>query len=211
MAIRAIPDDPAELGRLITEEFREALRAKFLPIAIIAEIPPGNVDEFLMEVWDYDRIFDAQVEGNRCRDQRRPAINGFMNAADRMIYAIERVQKYEKTEITEAADVVFAANFRLKGAYHPQGRPSLADIKRELTDLRDWAELFLMEFPKRGRNSTKQFLGNIWATAEKFGGGLTYDKKLERGTLTKVIEFFKDMDGWTKLSPSTLDRLRPRR
>ena len=159
MAIRAIPDDPAELGRLITEEFREALRAKFLPIAIIAEIPPGNVDEFLMEVWDYDRIFDAQVEGNRCRDQRRPAINGFMNAADRMIYAIERVQKYEKTEITEAADVVFAANFRLKGAYHPQGRPSLADIKRELTDLRDSGRAFLDGIPEARQKQHKAIPG----------------------------------------------------
>ena len=33
-------------------------------------------------------------------------------------------------------------------------------------------------------------LKNIWLTAEKFGGRLTYDKHTDRGTPVKVIEFF---------------------
>jgi hypothetical protein len=61
-------------------------------------------------------------------------------------------------------------------------------------------------------------LKTIWLAAEKFGGRLTYDKHLKCGTLTEVIvelradvAFFGAIDFWTKLSPSTLDRLRPPR
>ena len=75
------------------------------------------------------------------------------------------------------------------------------------------------ELPKRGENRTKILLRNIWLAAKKFGGRLTYDKHTERGTLVEVIKFFhmpvmaKRLQTpriWTVLSPSTLDRLRPR-
>jgi hypothetical protein len=64
-------------------------------------------------------------------------------------------------------------------------RQPLDGLKHELTALVSrFQYLSTEELPKRGKNRTKILLKNIWATAEKHGGRLTYDKHAERGTLT---------------------------
>jgi hypothetical protein len=181
------------------------IRGMFLRVAEIAAIPPENVDAFLMELGgpvSHVFIFESELVADNFRNQRKAAINDLVNATSKMIDAIERVQKYEQPSYADPNDAMFAGILRLK---------SLADLKQKLAALHENATHFsTSELPKRGENRTKIFLRDVWASVEKFGGRLTYDKHSERGTLTEVIAFFDGMSGWTKLSPSTLDRLRPR-
>jgi hypothetical protein len=182
---------------------QDSLPADFLQIAIIARIPPGNVDSFLGEVWDHVHTFEMMSKVDCFRHERRTTINEFVTAAKRMIRAIERVQKIDSDE---TGDVLF--NLHMTPVLSKY--PTLAVIKRELTVLQADIKFFSTEaLPKRGENRTKVLLKDIWFSAERFGGGLTYDKHRDRGTLTDLIAFFEPI--LTKLSPTTLDRLRPRR
>jgi hypothetical protein len=197
----------------------------FSPLAIIAAIPPDNVDAFLREVYDHVYCtFKGGLEIDSFRRQRKLAINNLVTATGRMIRAIECVQRClpADPEAMSQADAWFLIQLCMHevekderlGHDHQDPEP-LDSLKRELTALLGRVQFLSAEgLPKRGRTRTNVLLQNIWLTAKKFGGRLTYDKRSESGTLVEVKEFLHKVPGLahllTDLSPSTLDRLRPR-
>lgn len=222
------------VASFIKETFEE-----FLGVALIAEIPPENVDEFLTEVVMYVNAHESSVAKDAVRRQRRIAVNNLINATSRMIHAIEVVEKYTKPGIHVIENPErYTKSGAVKPAYAKEEMVrtgetffheflglgefkstfgSLADIKTKLTALHDIAgNLSTTNLPKRRENRTTNrtaiLLKNIWANARKFGGDLTYDLKSDRGTLVEVIEFLRNELGLVleDLSPSTLERQRPR-
>jgi hypothetical protein len=100
-------------------------------------------------------------------------------------------------------------------------------LKRRLSDLQKEAEFIsTAKLPSRAKNRTTNrtcmLLKSIWATAQRFGGNLTYNKHAcagKRGTFEEVINYLDrgqkvpifSLPGWKIPPPPTLDRLRPRR
>jgi hypothetical protein len=185
----------------------------FEPVARMAGIPPDNKDAFIADVALATVDFRSAQHFDRLVKQRRLAINEFVKALAKFLCAIERMRKYEKTELTDIInDLAFHTCFGLGERFHAEaGLTSLADIQHELTGIqRSAIVVTASELPKVREGATQIFLKNIWAAAHKHGGKLTYNKHSHRGSLTEVIRFCGTMEGWQDLSPSTLDRLRPR-
>lgn len=187
------------------------LRWELGQLALIAEIPPNNLNAFLADVADCVYMLEAMLEVDRIVEERRPAISEFVKASGRMLRAIDGIQKYEKTE-PEPGDVGshFSMWFGLYANVLPTQPPigqSLASIKRALAYLHDKTKDLLTSKPKSGERRTTICLRGIYEAAKKHGGKLTYDKKTGRGNLTEVMEFLSELEGWQDLSPSTLDRI----
>jgi hypothetical protein len=191
-----------------------SLRNDFLPIATIAEIPPENVDAFLMEFaghFSFNFHWKGRYDGTR--QNYETTIGNFRAAINKLLRAVNRM---EKCGITDPFDDFYNSivEERWPERYDGRAHPSLSDLKREL-DIFLSAANFLSsdELPKRGEGRTKIFLGHIWLTADKFGGKLTYDNHSNCGTLTEVIAFLRNNrlgPPIEDLSPATLNRLRPR-
>jgi hypothetical protein len=198
------------------------LRAHYLEIAIIAAIPPDNVDAYLEELVDHLFTFNLELDDDRSRHLLGSiAIDELATAARKMISAIDKVQKTNKN--LKAQQTTHFVRY-LPGL----GRGSYEELQDSLKKfLRNYEFGFSKaKLPKkRGGSRTQILLKNIWLTTRKFGGDLTYDKHSERGTLTEVIKYLQqhfalhadpEVDDpkpriGTDLSPSQLDRLRPRR
>src|SRR5262249_11901120 len=67
------------------------LRVYLLEVAIIAAIPPDNVDAFLKELADHMFTFNFELGNDRTRRQSTIAIDELATAAKEMISAIDKV------------------------------------------------------------------------------------------------------------------------
>lgn len=197
------------------------LREKYLPVARLAKIPPKNFLAFAKELDSHvDNFEDRSIT-----DDNRTKLNMQVNEltkAERMILAIEKLEKREERDdlsIGSPIDISFSLQ---------TGGVRLEDLKRELSVLRSIAKFYSAEHvPKQKENRTKILIQKVWLTAEKYGGELTFNKHGNggkgSGTLINSLDLLYDHMAQdqsrqpyptisrTKLSPSTIDRLRPRR
>jgi hypothetical protein len=183
----------------------------FLPVALIAEIPPCNVEAFLDQVASgYFLEFKHSSEKDSIRRDRQFAVHKLMLATRNMLAAIEYLERQIKINPSDDAKADKTLGFYLSG------RMDLGALHSELARLYGSVKsLSANELPKRGESRSRTLLKNIWHCAEKkYGGKLTYYKHGNggkgAGTLTEIIEFFSDLSGWVTPSPDVLDRLRPR-
>jgi hypothetical protein len=212
----------------------DALEADVLPVATSAAIPPENVDAFAKEVSHLLGKFEVEAQFDRVRRQYEHVIDGLLKATTKMISAIERLRKHHETSaaqevIGDHSPGAYLEPWPLEVRSLTKRPHPLADLKRRISDLHKQAEsISTAKLPRRNKNRTSNrtcmLLHNIWVTARKFGGDLTFNKHAahgNRGTLEEVVDYLDSaqkgnpplffMPGWKIPSASTLERLRPRR
>lgn len=194
------------------------VRETYLPVAVLANIPDANVDAFLRELARLVTSFQAMSGVDHGRRKHKAAINEFRAATARLLRAIERLERHE---LSATVDTLY--NVYLRGQwperYQAGTNSPLDDCKREIKVLGVTAGfLSAEEVPGGGKNTRqKKLVSRIWQMPEEYGGSLTYDKHGDggagSGTLAEVLAFLKagmPSFAWTDLSPSTIERLRPK-
>lgn len=193
-------------------------------VAHYAQIPEENVDPFLEEICKHCNEFNWGAQMDEARRKLKAAVNEIRTISKRLLRAVEY---FEGLEGSHSIDLyLYVPDFPLDEwvttlSEKESMAPPLFWCKRPLTVLKNTADYLSEEhLPKRNGNRTKILIENIWRTAEKHGGELTfsYDKSSKRisGTLMKVLAHVREQmtsQGsrplWTDYSPSTIERLRP--
>ena len=204
---------------------------RYLPIARYAKIPATKTGGFLYNVNTAVMVFEWQSKTDDDRRKLEAAINKVKTGTNGLLRALERLEKHK--DGSAMLDCFFFCVPRLNkrsirwsktqwDSYFggrwadvmPEGGP-LGECRRQIELLGKAAKrASIKELPKGVRNRTRTLMAQIWELAEHAGGELSYDKNANTGTMADVIAFLRERMPprfWKNLSPSTIERLRPKR
>ena len=203
----------------------------YLPIAQSAKIPAAKTGEFLYNVSQAVLLFEWQSKTDDDRRKLKAAINKVRVGTNGLLRALERLDKHK--DGSAMLDCLFIRAQRRNNrsirwskrqwamyfggswaGVMPDGGP-LGECGRQIDLLGKAAQrASIEELPKGVKNRTRTLIAQIWELAKHAGGELSYDKNSNTGTMADVIAFLRERMParfWSTLSPSTIERLRPKR
>ena len=212
----------------------------YLPIAKCAKIPAAKTGGFLYNVSEAVLLFESLSKLDDDRRKLKPAINKVKLGTNGLLRALKHLDGHSGGSAmldclfvrTRRMDQLFGVKqkdhrdprwSKKQWDFYHDGR--WADVMPEggpLGECRAQIELLgkaakrasIEELPKNARNRTRTLIAQIWVLAEHAGGKLKYDKNNNTGSMADVIAFLRKRTParfWTNLSPSTIERLRPKR
>lgn len=180
----------------------------YLPIAKSAKIPAAKIRWFLSSVNRAVMLFEGAYDDDRRK--LKAATHKVKIGTSALLRALEYLDGHQ------GGSAMLDRFLRVEQMHHgdrvmPEGALGECRVQIELLGK---AAASIEELPKGVRNRTRRLIAAIWELAEQCGGKLSYDKNANTGTMADVIAFLRERMPprfWKNLSPSTIERLRPKR